>query len=76
MIINLGVWEKCTYLSPWFNGQVIRFGVSHPVVQNLTQNLVHKFKNGYAPFFLNYDYMYKGVYSYSGFDNPISLFNF
>ena len=79
---GMGAWDDGrVFTAPlWLgyksNGQVIRFGVSHPVVQNLTQNLVHKFKIGYAPFFLNYDYMYKGVYSYSGFDNPISLFNF
>lgn len=39
------------------------------------QNLVHK-GFGHAPFYLNYRYMKKGPYSYSGFDNPISIFNF
>ena len=63
----------------WFgyksNSQVTRFGVSFPVIQNLTQNLVHK-GFGHAPFYLNYRYMKKGPYSYSGFDNSISIFNF
>lgn len=79
---GMGAWrDGRVFTAPlWFgyksNGHVIRFGVSHPIVQNMTQNFVHKYKLGYAPFYLNYDYMYKGVYSYSGFDNPISLFNF
>jgi hypothetical protein len=57
------------------NGRVTRLGVSYPVIQNLTQNLVHK-GFGKAPFYLNYEYIRRGPYAYSGFDSPISIFNF
>jgi hypothetical protein len=49
--------------------------VGSPVIQNLTQNLVHK-GFGKAPFYLNYEYIRRGPYAYSGFDSPISIFNF
>ena len=49
--------------------------VGSPVIQNLTQNLVHK-GFGKAPFYLNYDHIRRGPYAYSGFDSPISIFNF
>ena len=55
--------------------RVTRLGVSSPVIQNLTQNLVHK-GFGKAPFYLNYEYIRRGPYAYSGFDSPISIFNF
>jgi hypothetical protein len=57
------------------NNRVLRYGLSYPVVQNLTQNLVHR-GFGKAPFYLNYDDMKRGLYSYYGYDNPISMLNF
>jgi len=52
--------------------QLTRIGFSHPMVQNLTQNLIHKFLTP-TPYFLNYNEFRSGGYFYSGYYNPHSL---
>lgn len=74
-----GAWKDGqTYSSPlWIgyksNGSIYRFGYSHPLVQDLTQNVVHKYGPGRTNFFNKYDYFNKGTYSYYGYNNPYSL---
>jgi len=79
-----GAWEEGqVYLAPlWFGyrdgNNVIRAGVSDRMVQDRTQNWVHRNGFLYLPFvhqnFYNkYDYMYEGPYNYSGYYNPFSL---
>jgi len=53
--------------------QTTRIGFSHPMVQNLTQNLIHKTKLGSQNYYLNYDDFRSGGYFYSGYYNPHSL---
>ncbi|MDD3723869.1 MAG: polymorphic toxin type 23 domain-containing protein, partial [Lutibacter sp.] len=56
------------------NGQVYRFGYSHPMVQDRTQNVIHKwFGPGRTNFFNKYDYFQYGTYNYFGYYNPYSL---
>jgi len=70
------------YTAPlWFGykykNQIHRIGFSHPYVQDLTQNLVHHyFKPGAAPDFVHYNFFKVKGYSYIGYDNPISLWNY
>jgi RHS repeat-associated protein len=75
-----GAWrDGKTYSSPlWvgfkMNGSVYRFGYSHPLVQDRTQNVIHKwFGPGRTNFFNNYDYFQYGTYNYYGYNNPYSL---
>ena len=65
------------YFAPFWvgykhNGQLYRIGYSHPMVQNLTQNLVHKHITP-TPYFLDYERFSEGFYSYYGKYNPISI---
>jgi RHS repeat-associated protein len=77
---KFGAWKNGqVYFAPAWVGyrskngnQVTRIGFSHEMVQNLTQNLVHK-TIGRAPYFLNYDHLISGGYFYSGYYNPFSL---
>ena len=55
------------------NGQVYRFGYSHPMVQDRTQNVVHKWGPGRTNFFNKYGDFKYGTYNYSGYNNPYSL---
>ena len=56
--------------------QVYKIGFSHPYVQDLTQNAVHHyFKPGAAPDFVHYSNFKQTLYSYFGYNNPISLWN-
>ncbi|MDR1679837.1 MAG: hypothetical protein LBR81_08695 [Prevotellaceae bacterium] len=82
---NLGAWTNGqTYSSPFWIGfrngnNIARIGYSHPIVQDRTQNWVHRNGFFYLPFghqrFYNkYDAMYEGTYSYSGYHNPYSLY--
>lgn len=72
----------------WKNGQVFhapiwigykngfnafRIGLSMKSVQSLTQNLVHKFMH--TPYFLHYDHFKRGMFSYYGYYNPLTLWN-
>ncbi len=75
-----GAWKDGqTYSSPlWVgfksNGSVYRFGYSHPLVQDRTQNAIHKwFGPGRTNFFNRYDNFQRGTYNYYGYDNPYSL---
>lgn len=52
-----------------------RVGYSHPYVQSLTQNFVHKYVTP-TPYFLNYETFEQGIYSYSGNHNPFTLWNY
>jgi RHS repeat-associated protein len=71
-------WENGrVYFAPAWAGykhgnQITRIGFSHPMVQNLTQNLIHKYVTP-TPYFLNYDEFKSGGYFYSGYNNPFSL---
>jgi hypothetical protein len=73
-----GGWENGrVYFAPAWIGyrqrnQVTRIGFSHKMIQNLTQNLIHK-TIGKAPYFLNYDELKTSGYFYSGYHNPFSL---
>ncbi len=76
----LGAWANGqTYSSPlWvgfkMNGSVYHYGYSHPLVQDRTQNVVHKwFGPGRTNFFNRYDYFQRGTYNYFGYNNPYSL---
>ncbi|MDD2476294.1 MAG: polymorphic toxin type 23 domain-containing protein [Dysgonamonadaceae bacterium] len=57
------------------NGNTInRIGYSHPLVQDRTQNVVHKwFGPGRTNFFNRYDHFYQGPTNYYGYYNPFSL---
>lgn len=52
--------------------QITRIGFSHSMVQNFTQNAVHKYATP-TPYFLGYDNFKSGGYIYSGAYNPFSL---
>jgi len=75
---GLGAWKVgIVYQSPiWIGvrqGSIItRLGYSHSQVQNLTQNLVHKYF-GKANFYINYDYFRQGMYVQKSSPNPFSL---
>ena len=65
------------YYSPFWLGvsngnQLYRFGYSHPMVQNLTQNAVHKYLVP-TPYYLDYQRFDTGFYSYYGNKNPVSI---
>ena len=77
----LGAWlNGDVYSSPiWFGikhkGQVYRYGYSSKYVQTLTQNAVHKYISP-TPFFIDYDKMNVGFFSYFGYNNAFSLWNY
>lgn len=64
------------YFAPLWVGyrngnQITRVGFSHKIVHNLTQNMVHKFMK--TPYYMSYDEFKTGGYVYSGYNNPLSL---
>jgi hypothetical protein len=66
------------YLAPLWIGyrngnQIIRFGFSHRTVHNMTQNMVHKFMD--TPYYMMYDEFRAGGYFYTGYRNPLSLWD-
>ena len=73
-----GAWDDGkVYSAPFWVGyksdrQVFRVGISHPAIQSLTQNFVHKHVVK-TPFFLDYSRFQGGIYSYYGYNNPLSL---
>ena len=79
---GLGAWKNGTVFSaPLWIGiksgeQTTRLGLSLPVIQNMTQNLVHTSPFGPQSYYLNYERMHKGLYSYYGYNSPVSLWNF
>ena len=50
-----------------------RIGFSSEIVHNLTQNMVHKFMN--TPYYMSYDEFRRGGYFYTGYRNPLSLWD-
>lgn len=65
------------YFSPFWigykhNNQSLRIGYSNPIIQNLTQNAVHKFLTP-TPYFLDYDKIREGAYVSFGRYNPLSI---
>ncbi len=74
-------WEKGNvYSAPFWIGlgkdsQIFRIGYSSRYVQTLTQNAVHKYITP-TPFFTDYDKMHVGVFSYYGYNNPFTLWNY
>lgn len=52
--------------------QICRFGFSHPFVQDKTQNMIHK-TLAPTPLFKGYSSFVYGIYVYSGYDSPYSL---
>jgi hypothetical protein len=66
------------YSAPFWVGyrngnQVTRMGFSHRTVHNLTQNMVHKYMN--TPYYMSYDEFRGGGYFYTGYRNPLSLWD-
>jgi RHS repeat-associated protein len=80
-LLQYSAWKNGqTYYSPlWFgirNGNTInRIGFSHPSVQDVTQNNVHRlFPPGYQNYYNKYGRdFYQGPTNYSGYYNPFSL---
>ena len=72
-----------TYMAPfWFGfksgNNISRFGYSHWLVQDLSQNFTHQqpyFKGANQHYYLDYDDLYTGRWGYQGFYNPFSLYN-
>jgi hypothetical protein len=57
----------------------MRLGYSHPVFQDRTQNWIHRngflyFPFGHQNFYNDYSEFQKGLYFYSGYHNPYSLY--
>lgn len=76
-----GAWEQgFVYRSPlWFGykegNSISRIGFSHPLIQDRTQNVVHKyFPPGYQQFYNKYTPSVYGVYGYSGYYSPFNLY--
>ena len=75
-----GAWNNgVVYCAPlWFGyrrgNSIARFGISDWRVQNMTQNLVHKYPIGKANYYLGR--FPTGPYAFYGFNNPFDLFNF
>ncbi len=76
----LGAWkEGQTYSAPaWIgykkNGQVQRFGYSHKIVQDRTQNFTHRnFGPVKTHYYNRYDEFKTGFFNYIGYNNPYSL---
>jgi hypothetical protein len=76
-------------LSTWANGQVYsaplwigykmgnqitRIGTSRQWIHNITQNWVHK-GFGKQNYYMSYDFFRKGTYFYTGYNNPLSLWD-
>lgn len=76
-----GAWvDGLVYSSPIWVGykvgnSISRIGYSHPVIQDLTQNFIHKnMPGGYQHYYNKYAKSAYGFYNYSGHYNPNSLF--
>ncbi len=66
------------YSAPFWVGyrngnQITRMGMSLQTVHNLTQNMVHKFMS--TPYYMSYDEFRGGGYFYTGYRNPLSLWD-
>jgi hypothetical protein len=77
---NGQVYHAPLYISHRSGNRVSRIGFSNPMVQDRTQNFIHKnfgfgnFGFGYQNFYNKYDNFTGGIYSYSGIYNPYTLY--
>ena len=77
---KMGAWKTGNvYIAPLWIGykqgtNITRIGYSDKSIQALTQNLVHHIFIP-TPDYTNYDRMYQGITIYSGYNNPLSLWN-
>ena len=59
---------------------ISKIGYSAPIVQDRTQNWVHRngffLPFGYQNFYVNYDYFKSGIYLYGGAYQPFSLWGY
>jgi hypothetical protein len=55
--------------------QITRAGISREWVHNMTQNLVHKQRFGNQNYYMSYDEFRRGTYFYSGYRNPLSIWD-
>ncbi|WP_229215082.1 polymorphic toxin type 23 domain-containing protein [Dyadobacter bucti] len=77
---KFGAWENGkTYNAPlWvghrFGNSIERIGFSHPMFQDRTQNFIHlRFPPGRQNFYVDYSNFQRGIYLYSCYYNPYSL---
>jgi len=79
---KLSTWENGrVYLAPLWVGHrngnhVTRIGNSNTTVHNLTQNWVHKQRFGNQNYYMNYDDFNRGLYFYSGYISPYSIWEY
>jgi len=72
------VFDSPLYVSHRYGNKVSRIGFSHPMIQDRTQNFIHKnfgignFSIGYQNFYNKYTYS-GGIYKYSGIYSPYTL---
>ena len=71
--INGHVYAAPLYVGVKNGGKVSRVGYSHKMVQELTQNMVHRYL-GYQNYYTNYKHMYEGGWGSQGHYNPYSLY--
>ncbi len=76
-----GAWDDgFVYSCPLWIGirrgnSISRFGYSHPLFQDATQNFVHKYCDfGRMHFYIDYNHFESGLYHYFGYYNPFSLY--
>jgi RHS repeat-associated protein len=70
---NGQVWHSPAWIGYRSGNQVTRVGFSHREVQDAFQNGLHQ--NWFpTPYYLNYDNFTKGLYNYTGFYNPFTLY--
>lgn len=71
---NGKVFEAPLWLGLRHGNHINRIGYSHRYIQSLTQNFVHK-NIVKTPYFLNYNSFNEGIFMYSGYNNPFTLWN-
>jgi len=66
------VYRSVFYIGHRYRNRIIRVGVNHPIIQDITQNGWHTIAN--KPFFYTPHDQYFSFYFYIGYYNPFSLF--
>jgi hypothetical protein len=66
------VYRSVFYVGYKYLNRIIRIGINHPVIQDVTQNGLHNIFN--FPFFYTPYGSYFSLYFYIGYYNPFSLF--
>jgi hypothetical protein len=66
------VYYSIFYIGYRYGNRIIRIGVNHPIIQDITQNGWHTIAN--KPFFYTPYGQYFSLYVYIGYYNPFSLF--